>query len=218
MDLTDSYLRVVPADVLARHDWAETRQAAAVLAATNPVEFDDLVQVLRDFHVDPNLDIFPAGGNESLTAARLNEAFRHLGWREASYKVSVSSVLTLLPWADAGESRPKTVEAENDSSSYLVDNVKGRVAIDVEWHAKDGNLDRDVAAYRSLHTETIIDAAAMVTMSRAAMRAWAVQLDPSTRKFSTTTTTNLEKLTPRLRRGDGGGCPILVAAVCRRTT
>lgn len=217
MDLTDSYLRVVPEDVLERYDWTETRQAAAVLAATNPEEFDDLMRMLAAFAVDPDLDIFPPGGNESLTAARLNEAFRTLGWREASYKVTMSSSLTLLPWSEASETGPTTVETETDSSSYLVDNVKGSVAIDVEWHAKDGNLDRDIAAYRSLHAETIVDAAAIITMNRKSMRGWARELAPDTTKWATSTTTNLEKIEPRLRRGDGGGCPILVAAICRRT-
>ncbi|WP_205409713.1 BglII/BstYI family type II restriction endonuclease [Pseudothauera hydrothermalis] len=34
---------------------------------------------------------------------------------------------------------------------YLIDNVKGSVALDVEWNAKDGNLDRDFGAYRAWH-------------------------------------------------------------------
>ena len=218
MDLTESYKQVVPADVLHRYDWAETRNAAAILAATNPAEFDDLTAILRTFRVEPDLDIFPPGGNESLTASRLNEAFRRKGWREGSYKVTLSSALRLLPWLEGGETDETVAETDSGSTSYLVDNIKGQVAIDVEWHAKDGNLDRDVAAYRSLHAETIIDAAAILTMTRTDMRAWARELDPITTKFQTSTTTNLEKLLDRLRRGDGGGCPILAIAVCRRTT
>lgn len=217
MDLTHSYLQVVPPDLLARYAWAETRMAAAVFAATNPVEFDDMVAVLRNFKVDPNLDIFPPGGNESLTAGRLNHQYRGKGWREGSYRVSVRSSLRRLPWAEAGETAPTVVETDTDSASYLVDNLKGRVAIDVEWHAKDGNLDRDLAAYRSLYAQTIIDCAVIVTMERKEMRAWALELNPETKKFATSTTTNLEKVLPRLQRGDGGGCPILVAAVSRAT-
>lgn len=34
--------------------------------------------------------------------------------------------------------------------------------------------------------------------------------------FGTTTTTNLEKLEPRLTRGDAGGCPVLAVAITRR--
>lgn len=217
MDLTDSYRRVVPQAVLDRYEWTETRKAAAALAATNPVEFDDLMAVLGAFAVIPSRDIIPAGGSESETAAYLNREFRLRGWREGSYKLRVTSTLKRLPWAEAGETAEQVADRDIDSTSYLVDNVKGGVALDVEWHAKDGNLDRDLAAYRTLHAETVIDAAVMITMKRADMRAWAAGLDPSTTKFSTSTTTNLEKVTPRLLRGDGGGCPVLVVAICART-
>jgi hypothetical protein len=41
--------------------------------------------------------------------------------------------------------------AEVYQEGYLVDNFKGRVALDVERNAKDGNLDRDLSAYRAWH-------------------------------------------------------------------
>lgn len=203
----------MPGDVLGRYDFLETRNAATILRATNPVEFDDLVHVLRNFKVDVALDIFPPGGNESQTAARLNAAFRRRGWNEASYSVAISSELVLK----APGAAPVTTMEDSSAASYLVDNVKGRVASDVEWHAKDGNLDRDIAAWRTLYDSGIIDGAVMVTMTREKMRAWALDLDPDTTKFQTTTTTNLEKVTPKLVRGDGGGCPILIVAICDRT-
>ena len=53
--------------------------------------------------------------------------------------------------------------SEVASPSYRIDNVKGRVALDVEWHAKDGNLDRDIAAYRALYEAGVVDGAVMVT-------------------------------------------------------
>jgi hypothetical protein len=34
--------------------------------------------------------------------------------------------------------------------------------------------------------------------------------------FRTSTTTNLDKLLPRMARGDGGGCPILAIAITAR--
>jgi hypothetical protein len=211
--LTDSYQGPLGPSVAARFDVAETRNAARVLRATNPDEFADLVDVLGAFSLDPARDLLAAGGNESTTAARLNGAFRVRGWREASYRVTVSSELVLrAPGAPTDVTR-----ATSTTSTYLVDNVKGRVALDVEWHAKDGNLDRDLAAYRALYDSGIIDGAVIVTVTRASLRAWALTLDPSTTKFQTTTVTSLEKLLPRLERGDGGGCPVLVAAVCDRT-
>lgn len=213
MEPSDSYLGVLPDDVLTRYDFVETRNAARILQATNPEQLDDVIAVLRQFRLSADEDITPAGRNESATAARLNHAFRGLGWQEASYTVTITSQLVLR----GGESPVRVVGAEQSAASYNVDNVKGRVALDVEWHAKDGNLDRDIAAYRSLYDSAIIDGAVMVTMTRESMRAWVLELDPSSTKFGTSTTTNLEKVRPRLVRGDAGGCPILVASICRRS-
>jgi hypothetical protein len=217
VDLSASYQTAVPADVVARYDWSETRNAASIIRHTNPTEFDDIVGVLRHFRLETARDLVPPGGNQSLTAAHLNRAFRRLGWREGDYGVRLTSDLRLKPFAAAGETEVQRTVSEVFSRSYLVDNVKARVAVDVEWHAKDGNLDRDIAAYRALYDAGIIDGAAMVTMTREDLRTMAVGIDPSTKKFSTSTTTNLTKVIPRLIRGDGGGCPILIVSICGRT-
>ncbi len=146
-------------------------------------------------------------------AKRINQGFRYHGWAEGQYAVTFSAQLLL----EVPGTEPTTVTSETTSPSYLIYNLKYSVAIDTEWEAKDGNLDRDLAAYRSLYDSGIIDCAAMVTKNRAALRARAVRLDPRTTKFSTSTVTSLEKVTPRLLRGDAGGCPVLVVAVCDRT-
>ena len=216
MDLTASYERVVPARVRDRYELREVRNAAAVLAATSPEEFADLVGVLDWFSIE-EADIVDPGRNKSDLAARIDERFRRLGWREGRHDVTIESRLRLMPWAPAGEAVPLERSTQVVSEGYKMDNVKGRVAIDVEWNAKDGNLDRDVSAYRALYEGGIIDAGVIITRTQDDLRAWAVELDDSTTKFGTTTTTNLEKLQPRLTRGDGGGCPILAVAICRRT-
>lgn len=217
MDLTESYLRVVPPAILDRYDWLETRNAAAVMAGSNPEEFADLLAVLDAFAIDEDRDIRAAGGNQSATAALLNKSFREKGWREGDYSVRITSRLKQLPWTAAGEKEPTLVESEADTASFLIDNLKGRVAIDVEWHAKEGHLDRDLAAYRSLFQEAVIDVAAIITMNRSEMREWALMLDATTTKFGTATATSMEKTQPKLLRGDGGGCPVLVVGICKRT-
>ncbi len=211
--VTSSYLNTLPSEVLDRYDFFETRNACTILAATNPEEFGDFVSALEDFRLTEDADIIPAGGNESGTAKRLNTALRSRGWREAAYNVSLSAELILR----APGSPTEAITTDSSAASYLVDNVKGRVAIDVEWQAKDGNLDRDIAVYRTLYDSGVIDGAAMVTMTRGSMRAWALRLDPATKKFGTATVTSLEKVSPKLQRGDGGGCPILIVSICDRT-
>jgi len=209
-----SYLQVMPAPVLERYDFFETRNAARILQATNSAEASDLFEVLENFAVDEILDIVRPGGNESDTPSRLNAAFRQLAWREGSYAVTVTSKLVLRALGFPAE----RATGNQTSARYNIDNLKERVVIDTEWHAKDGNLDRDIASYRSLYDAGIIDCAVMVTMTRTKMQAWAKKLDPASKKFSTTTTTNLEKVRHRLLRGDSGGRPIWIVAVCERTT
>lgn len=217
MELSESYLEFVPDEILRRYDWVETRNAAAILRATNSEQFAQIMEVLDGFRLEEVRDIIQAGGNESAGPILLNTGFRERGWREGDYNQTLTSQLRLKPYAAAGETHPVVEETIVTSPSYLVDNIRGRVALDVEWHAKDGNLDRDIAAYRALYEAGIIDVAVMVTTKREDLRAWVLRLDPESKKWGTSTTTNLTKVTPRLTRGDGGGCPILVAAIGERT-
>jgi restriction endonuclease BglII len=209
LDLTQSFLTVVPADVRARYVLVETRNAAGILTATNPGEFAEVVDVLEHFELT-EADIINPGGNKSAVAERLDRAFRSLGWREGRHDTRIVSEITVMPFREAGEGSPivRTTEVRNEG--YKVDNVKGRMAVDVEWNAKDGNLDRDISAYRALYDAGIIDGAVMITRTLE-MRDLATAL--GVRRFETTTTTNLDKVRPRLTRGDAGGCPVLVVAI-----
>lgn len=132
---------------------------------------------------------------------------------EARHDTKVTSILIKQPYRDAGELQTEELTYEVLNEGYKIDNVKARVALDVEWNAKDGNLDRDLAAYRALYEAGIIDVGVIITRTQADLREAALGLDPASTKFQTTTTTNLTKLKPRLTRGDAGGCPILAIAI-----
>ena len=214
MELTESYQQVLPPPLLHRYAFAETRNAAAVLRASNPEEFDEVVSVLSDFTLRPT-DVTEPGRNKSPVAARLDLAFRERGWREGRYEVHVTSTLVRQPWPGAGERRPSETVTEAISEGYKVDNLKARVALDGEWNAKDGNLSRDLASYRVFYEHAIIDCAVMVTRTQDEMRELAICMGSPT-KFGTTTTTNLEKLVPMMQRGDAGGCPLLAVAITPR--
>ena len=215
MDLTTSFENVFPKEILQRYELREVRNASGLLAATNPGEFEELFNVLSWF-VLSNDDVLGAGGNKSDVARRLDLRFRELGWREARHDTRVTSVLTKEPYRQVGEDERIVIESEVSNEGYKVDNVKGRVALDVEWNAKDGNLDRDLAAYRALYDAAIIDVGVIVTRTQADLREAALNLDAESSKFATTTTTNLAKLEPRLTRGDAGGCPVLAVAITAR--
>lgn len=224
MDFTHSYETVLPEDVRARYEIRETRNAAAIFKATNPDLFDELVSSLNSFEIEAD-DLLLAGGQESTLARRFNDAFRSLGWREASVDTDIELKLKIMPYKPAGERVVRERSTPVSNKGYKVDNFKGRVALDLEWNAKDGNLDRDIGAYRALYDAGFIDLGIIVTRTQDELRAFATQLRLShgmeereaKKMLATTTTTNLEKLMPRLTRGDAGGCPILAIAICSRT-
>ena len=197
MDLTASYDLAFPVEARSRYEFLEVRNAAAVIGATDGQSLQEIIGVLVQFELLRS-DLVAAGGNESKLANRLNHAFRDLGWREARVDTRVTLELRKMPYAIR------------------------RVALDVEWNAKDGNLDRDIGAYRALYDAGLIDAAVMVTRTTKDLQRlgfhWRTDAGrKDTKALGTATTTNFSKLQPRMTRGDSGGCPLLAVGICVRT-
>lgn len=227
MEQTESYRRVFPVRLLERYEFAEVRNAAATLAGVSPEEFRHITTVLDQFSLTLQ-SLTDPGGNKGEIARRLDTAFRELGWREARHRTEARLTFRLEPWAGAGEKHAVERTFTYESVGHKVDNVHGRVALDVEWNAKDGNLDRDLANFRALHEAALIDVGVVITRhhertkyaaNRLAELAGRVRYTNKGRRIvllGTTTTTNLEKLLPRLERGDGGGCPVLAIAITDR--
>jgi hypothetical protein len=116
MDLTESFLRVFPDDVLARYDMRETRNAAAVLENTNPDECADLIEVLRGFTLQRNDIDARRGGRLSPACCR-----DHPSLHEAEGPPrGLSSALTLRgfqPTARAGSFRTPYIAFEKRPGS-----------------------------------------------------------------------------------------------------
>lgn len=223
MDLTHSFQQHLPKDILARYQFAETRNATAIFTATNSQAFEQMLDVLRRFQLKTS-DLLTPGGQESDLAARMNRAFREHGWREARVDTLIRLSLQRTPLASAGETRLDAVVTETRNEGYKVDNFRDRIALDMEWNAKDGNLDRDIGAYRSLYDAALIDVGVLITrtldlrdLGRRLGVAAGMAPESARRILNTTTTTNREKLLPRLTRGDAGGCPILAIFISPET-
>lgn len=223
---TETFNDPVVLDPLIRQRWAfmETNSAAAVLRSVCPAEWGDITHVLSQFSLDPSAWL-KKGGNRGDIARTIDEMFAQRGWRETRVDLETRGILLDGNANVIGEL--PVVRQEG----YLVDNFKGRVALDVEWNAKDGNLDRDLSAYRAWHEAGVISAAVLITQDRTDLKALAEQLwqnyqetlpeDLRVKKLpidlNTSTTTNLEKAALRVRRGVMGTCPILVVAATSAT-
>jgi len=213
-------------DPAVRNRWAflETSSAAAVLRSVCPEEWRDIVEVLRTFTLQPKTWL-KRGGNRGEVAREIDQMFTDRAWREIRVDLKTQGLLIGRNGVVEQELPPLLQEG------YLVDNFKGRVALDVEWNAKDGNLDRDLSAYRAWHEAGVISAAVLITQDRVALKALAESLwaqyqlslpaeSQDTRlpiDLGTSTTTNLEKAALRIRRGVMGTCPLLVVAATAAT-
>ena len=210
----------------ARNCWEfmETNSAAAVLQAICPEEWADIVHVLSNYRLRPTAWL-KAGGNRGDIAAQIDGEFSQKGWRETRLDLETKGIL----YSKNGEKIGVLPAVRQEG--YLVDNFKGRVVLDVEWNAKDGNLDRDLASYRSWYEAGVISAGVIITKDRLSLlglarRLWAefqTTIPEAARDaklpidLTTSTTTTFDKAQMRVRRGVMGTCPVLIVAASEKT-
>lgn len=187
-----AYTDLIPEEIQNAYEIHEWRHASAILATDFPEQWDDLLQVLGTFRLFAS-EITTPGGGRSPIAIRIDSHFYRLGWREHAFHTSVK------------------VDAEElEAPTHKVDNVKGRVACDLEWNNKTEFFDRDLSNFRLLFELRAISAGIIIT------RATHLQvLFNSLGKGPSygASTTHMDKLVPRLRGGSGGGCPIIVFGI-----
>lgn len=216
--------QVLDPAIRARWSFLETGSASAILRSVCPGEWADIVDVLRAYQLDPSTWL-KAGGNRGDVAKEIDGMFGAKGWAEMRIDIETKGLLVKKGGQQVGSLPPVYQEG------YLVDNFKGRVVLDVEWNAKDGNLDRDLAAYRSWFEAGVISAAVLITKNQASLlrlaeRLWSdyqvtlpvAQQNPKLPiDLATSTVTCLEKADLRVRRGVQGTCPLLVVAASDAT-
>lgn len=215
---------VLPTAARDHWEFMETNSAAAVMKAVCPSEWLDIVQVLSTYRLNPEFWLKP-GGSRGDIAQQIDGEFSIRGWQEARLDLETSGILLNKNNELIGTLPPVRQEG------YLVDNYKGRVVLDVEWNAKDGNLDRDLASDRSWYEAGVISAGVIITKDRPrlltlARQIWAdyqASLPSETRAaklpidLTTSTVTAFDKAQMRMRRGVMGTCPVLIIAASERT-
>jgi Restriction endonuclease BglII len=211
---------------VARDHWVfmETNSASAIIKAVCPSEWSDIVDVLSTYRLDPP-SWLRAGGNRGDIAEQIDAEFYKRGWRETRLDLSTHGLLFSKDGSKVGELPPIYQEG------YLVDNFKNRIVLDVEWNAKDGNLDRDLAAYRSWFDAGVITAGVIITKDRLSLlnlarRIWsdyqktlpeADRVKKLPIDLTTSTVTAFDKAQMRVRRGVMGSCPVLIVAATEAT-
>lgn len=210
----------------ARNHWRfmETNSASAVMKAVCPNEWQDIVEILSNYRLDPQYWL-KAGGNRGDIAVQIDKEFHKRDWKEARLDLETKGTLYTKNRRLLHDLPPVHQEG------YLVDNFKNRIALDVEWNAKDGNLDRDLSAYRSWHEAGVISAGVIITKDLDSLRKLAKRIWNDYQKtlsegerssklpvdLGTTTTTTFDKAALRVRRGVMGTCPILIVGTDETT-
>jgi CRISPR-associated protein Csd2 len=225
----------VPDDIYDLYEVNNFRNAAQVLSTACPVHYEELLDALRVFRIE--LDhIRKAGGNESPVPKLLSAILHPLGWHETSIKADMH--VTTTPYFASGSSKKKAAGTPAKSvlagvvDGHKLDYVKHRVAVDMEWNSKDQTFDRDLLAVRAFYEANIIDAAIIVTRSKrlnAVFQKLGPELDSAGMPKKTksgndklisskygASTTWMGKLTPRIRAGRNGGCPILAIGITEK--
>ncbi len=215
---------VLPVEARSHWEYMETNSAAAVMKAVCPNEWADICEVLSTYRLDPQYWLKP-GGNRGDIADQIDTEFSKRGWRETRLDLSTTGILFSRDNVKLGEL--PTIYQEG----YLVDNFKNRIVLDVEWNAKDGNLDRDLASYRSWYDAGVISAGVIVTKDRLSLLTLARSLWNTYQStlpeeervaklpidLTTSTVTAFDKAQMRVRRGVMGSCPVLIVAATEKT-
>lgn len=207
----DSYFQFIPDDLIEKYDFFNYNHAVEILANSFPVEWDELVNALRNLHITKE-ELIMAGGSESPIPPKLNAILDPLGWKEI--KITGDLLIKVYPRKGARgkfASEPFTEKKlENYIDGHNIDFVKGRVALDMEWNSKDQTFDRDLFAMRTYHECDIISVGIIITRSKS--------LNPIFKELGISqkygaSTTWMGKLLPRLDSRRHGGCPVLAIGI-----
>lgn len=187
-----SSLHLIPADVSAKYETHEWRNACAVLSQAFPNEWADILAVLRGFELKHS-HVTVGGGGRSLVSQALDSQFYARGWLERNFDTRI------------------VVDAvERQSPTHKVDCFKNDVGVEIEWNNKDPFYDRDLNNFRLLFELRALAVGVIITRSE--------ELQDLFRGLGIyakygASTTHMSKLLPRLEGGSGGGCPILVFGI-----
>lgn len=197
-----------PAKILDLYETYEYRHAASILANEFPGEFEDICHALLAFRFTDTQVRMP-GGNESDIPKTISDQLRPRSWVESSL-----------------HAKQMVDDQAVSIDTHKIDYVKGKVALDLEWNAKDQTFDRDLAAFRAFFDYGRISVGVLVTRDPSLVPyfihlgkaldkdgAEVEGLTVSKYGFEYGSTTHINKLLPRMSAGRSGGCPVLAFGI-----
>lgn len=190
-----STLHLVPEDIRLNYETHEWRNAVGVLSSAYPIQWNEILGVLRSFRLKRSAILEP-GGNKSSLSKAFDVPFSQLGWIEKQFQTSII--------LDGNELK---------SPTHKIDCYKNNVALEIEWNNKDPFFDRDLNNFRLLFDLRAIGVGVIITRCDDLQDIFS-QLGKGSSYGNSTT--HMSKLLPRIEGGGGGGCPILVFGISKR--
>jgi len=188
-------LELLPEFIRRDYEVYEWKHACAILKNDFPSEFNDIISVLRNFHLKRS-DILKPGGNKSRISKIIDGEFSKRGWIEKGFDTKM------------------VVDAQEiETPTHKVDCFKNQVALEIEWNNKDPFYDRDLNNFRLLFDLRAISVGVILTRCDELQDIFD-QLGRG--KSYGGSTTHMSKLLPRIGGGGGAGCPILVFGITRK--
>lgn len=182
----------IPKEIFTKFEIHEWKHSIAILKNDFPNEWSDIIEMLKNFSIDP-LWIKSPGGRKSQIADWIDHFLAARGWEEKSFDTAI-----------------KIDDQEYDSPTHKIDCFKNTIAWETEWNNKDPFFDRDLNNFRLLFDLRVVSVGIILTRSDELQN----YFDKIGKGASYgASTTHMSKLLPRIEGGGGAGCPLLVFGI-----
>lgn len=206
-------------DILSKFEIFSYRNAAGILKASFPEQFENLINALNQFTISKTMIRYP-GGSKSEIAKYVDTLFDE-EWHET--RISADLHVKLIH-AKQKSKILKQYTREGFLDGHRIDFVKGKVALDLEWNSKDQTYDRDLYAFAAFYEAGAIDLGMIITRGSSLDNAFFRSLGKVLKKDGSlgaedvykkygASTTWMGKLLYRLDAGRNGGCPVLAIGI-----
>lgn len=206
----------VPQVIRDHYEICEWRHALPILATAYKEQWNDIVDVLTNFRLLKS-EIIEEGKNKSPITKRLDVAFLNKDWKEREYETKLT--VEIFPKRSRRNYRPRIprlpiATANHHAQTHLIDCLKGRVGLEIEWNSKDQTFARDLSNFRALFDIRVLAVGIIVTRAETLQRLFN-ELGPEIGGKYGASTTHMGHLRRRIEGGLAGGCPVLGLGITR---